>query len=67
MVVDNYYADGTVSLCQVYRYNASGAKSGHNGGTIISPTVPWDGVAGSTHTDFLAGTGETDGAGSGVW
>jgi hypothetical protein len=66
VVVDNYYANGTVSLCQVYRYNASGLKSTHNGGTIISPTVPFDGTT-TGHAAFLAGTGETDGAGSGVW
>lgn len=50
-----------------FRWDSTRAKSEHNGGTIISPTVPFDGNTGSAHTDFLNGTGETDGAGSGCW
>lgn len=50
-----------------FYWDATRAKSEHNGGTIISPTVPWDGNTGSSHTDFLNGVGETDGAGSGCW
>lgn len=37
-------------------------KTSHNGGTIISPSVPYD-----TVSSFLAGTGETDPSGSGCW
>lgn len=48
-------------------WDATRAKSEHNGVTIFSPTVPWDGNTGSSHTDFLNGVGETDGAGSGCW
>lgn len=50
-----------------FHWDATRAKSEHNGGTIISPTVPWGGNTGSSHTDFLNGVGETDGAGSGCW
>lgn len=49
-----------------YEYDSSQAKSGHDGYTIISPTVPWDGTA-PTLAAFQAGTGETDGAGTGCW
>ncbi|EBR3160716.1 phage head-binding domain-containing protein [Salmonella enterica] len=41
-------------------------KSQHNGITIFSPTVPWDGSYAGLAA-FLAGTGETDGSGSGCW
>lgn len=37
-------------------------KSAHNGGTIISPTVPY-----SDASAFLQGAGETDASGSGCW
>lgn len=37
-------------------------KSAHNGGTVISPTVPYSDVSA-----FLLGTGETDTSGSGCW
>lgn len=50
-----------------YVWKPALAKTAHNGGTIISPTVPWDGSPGATHADFLNGVGETDGAGSGCW
>lgn len=41
-------------------------KTNHNGGTIFSPTVPWNGAK-NTIPAFLAGTGETDPLGSGCW
>lgn len=41
-------------------------KSDHNGGTVISPSVPWDGNA-ATLLDFLTGTGETNPTGNGCW
>lgn len=34
-------------------------RNRHNGGTIISPTVPWNGEK-NTHTKFIMATGETD-------
>lgn len=41
-------------------------KSAHNGGTVISDTVPWDGAQ-STHENFINGIGETDPNGLGCW
>ncbi|MEV0792549.1 hypothetical protein [Kribbella sp. NPDC050459] len=41
-------------------------KNLHNGGDIISATVPWDGTP-ATIAGFLAGTGETDPSGSGCF
>lgn len=41
-------------------------KSKHNGGTIISPTVPWDGTK-SKLAAFLIGTGETAAGTNGCW
>ena len=40
--------------------------SAHNGGSVISPTVPWNGTT-ATHTAFLKGTGETSPAGVGCF
>lgn len=50
----------------LFIWSASTPKSSHNGGTIISPTVPWNGSHG-THEAFLLGTGETVPAGNGCW
>ena len=50
----------------LFIWSATTPKSSHNGGTIISPTVPWDGNHG-THEAFLLGTGETTPAGNGCW
>lgn len=47
----------------IFYWDGSQAKSNHNGGTIISPTVPWT----STTPDFLNGVGETDSGGTGCW
>ncbi|WP_227744201.1 glycoside hydrolase family 55 protein [Yersinia kristensenii] len=41
-------------------------KAKHNGGTHISPTVPWDGLQ-SSIAAYLTGAGETDPTGSGCW
>ena len=49
-----------------FYWDAGRAKSEHNGGSIISPTVPWDGQQ-STVADFLSGVGESSPGGSGVW
>jgi len=49
-----------------FSYDENRAKSDHNGGTIISPTVPWDGSQAGL-ADFLNGVGETDAGGTGCW
>jgi hypothetical protein len=54
---------GGVFVCDTARL-----KSEHDGGCILSSTVPWDGLAGASHSAFLLGTGETDPGGTGlVW
>lgn len=50
----------------VFVWDPSKPKTNHNGGTIISPTVPWDGTQANLAA-FLAGTGETTPAGNGCW
>jgi hypothetical protein len=50
----------------LFVWSSSKAKTTHNGGTIISPTVPWDGAVGNLAA-FLAGTGETLPSGNGCW
>ncbi len=50
----------------LFYWDAGRAKNLHNGGTIISPTVPWNGQK-STLAAFLAGTGETQPSGAGCW
>ncbi|HID7906179.1 TPA: hypothetical protein ACXIE1_004345 [Pseudomonas aeruginosa] len=47
-------------------WSPSTPKSQHDGGTIFSPTVPWDGSQ-ATLSDYLDGDGETDPSGSGCW
>jgi hypothetical protein len=47
-------------------WDATRPKSQHNGGNIISPTVPWDGAEANLAA-YIAKTGETDAAGSGCW
>ena len=49
-----------------FEYQANRLKSEHNGLTIISPTVPWNGKQ-STLGAFQAKTGETDQFGRGCW
>ena len=45
-------------------FNPNTPKSEHNGGIIISPTVPWDDIS---TINFLNGVGETDPTGSGFY
>ncbi|HFV9303971.1 TPA: hypothetical protein ACIAJC_001622 [Citrobacter freundii] len=60
------YVPGTDFGGGQFYWDASKPKSQHNGITIFSPTVPWDGsYAGLTL--FLAGTGESDASGMGCW
>ncbi|EPM0022816.1 glycosyl hydrolase family 28-related protein [Citrobacter farmeri] len=47
-------------------YRANVPKSNHDGGVIISPSVPWDGLQSSV-SGYLSGAGETDATGSGCW
>lgn len=76
-VADLYGVTGTTKLQQVSLsawnsgtalgggilfWDGTKAKSAHNGGTVFSPTVPFTTVAA-----YLAGTGETDPAGTGCW
>lgn len=49
-----------------YKWCALVPKSQHNGGIIISPTVPWNGSQ-ATLAAFLAGTGETSPGGAGCF
>lgn len=51
---------------RTFYWSPSTLKSLHNGGSVISPTVPWNGSAG-TLAAFLAGTGETAPGGSGCF
>lgn len=50
----------------VFTWDATQLKSNHNGGVIISPTVPWDGLMVS-HSAYLGGAGETDPSGTGCF
>lgn len=63
--VKGYYT-GTKTGGGIYWYDEDRSKSDHNGATVISPTVPWNGLI-STQADFLDGVGETDPSGSGCW
>ena len=50
----------------LFIWNSSLPKTKHDGGMFISPTVPYNGTRANL-VDFLAGTGETDSSGNGVW
>lgn len=60
------YHPGTDIGGGLFYWDASRLRSDHNGGTVISPGVPWDGTKG-TLADFLAGTGESNPTGFGVF
>ncbi|EOW9564168.1 hypothetical protein ACO114_003206 [Enterobacter hormaechei] len=45
-----------------FYFDSSVAKSNHDGGVYISPTVPY-----TTAENFIKGTGETDSSGNGCW
>lgn len=49
-----------------FAWDSTRPKSQHNGGNIVSPTVPWDGTEG-TFAAYIAKTGETDPSGNGCW
>lgn len=63
--VTGYHPGSDIGGGEFY-YDASRAKADHNGGTVISPTVPWDGSQAALE-DFLNGVGETDSGGAGCW
>lgn len=56
-----WYTD-TLTGGGTFYYDATIAKSKHDGGKYVSPTVPY-----TTAQAFVAGTGETDASGLGVW
>lgn len=60
------YVPGTAFGGGQFYWDESKPKSQHNGITIFSPTVPWDGSYAGLAA-FLAGTGETDSSGAGCW
>lgn len=49
-----------------YVWDASRLKADHNAGTVISPTVPWDGTE-ATFAAYIAKTGETSPGGTGCF
>ncbi len=68
--VANYYPWTTLSRRPLgggsFFWDSSKAKSAHDGITIFSPTVPWDGTS-ATLSDYQTKVGETDPSGSGCW
>lgn len=60
------YVPGTAFGGGQFYWDGSKPKSQHNGITIFSPTVPWDGSYAGLAA-FLAGTGETNTGGIGCW
>ncbi len=63
--VASYY-EGGIDGGLLYKYDPLVAKSTHDGGVVISPTVPWDGLRASVD-NFLTGVGETDPSGFGCF
>ena len=47
-------------------YDPTMPRAAHNGGTIFSPTVPWNGTL-ATHANYLLGVGETQPGGTGCF
>lgn len=66
VIVKGYLPGSTIGGGE-FRWNPVRVKTQHDGGTAISPTVPWDGTTGAALTAFLAGTGETNPGGAGCW
>lgn len=56
-----WYTGSAIGGGEFY-FDTTVAKSKHDGGKYISPTVPY-----TTATAFVSGTGETDASGFGVW
>ena len=60
------YISGSNSGGGLFYWSPSASKSEHNGITVFSPTVPFDGTY-STLSDFLSGVGESSPGGNGCW
>lgn len=60
------YISGANSGGGLFYWSPLVSKSEHNGITVFSPTVPFDGTY-STLSDFLGGVGETSPGGNGCW
>jgi hypothetical protein len=63
--VSSYHQDEGVGG-RLFVYDAARSKDDHNGGTVISSTVPWNGTYAAL-SNFLNGTGETDPGGTGCF
>ena len=61
-----YYPGGSNGGGDSFLWSPTTPRSAHNGGTILSPTVPWDGTE-ATQPAFLIGTGETAPTALGCW
>lgn len=61
-VVLSYHA-GFLGGGGVFEWDSGGDRADHNGGTVISPTVPWSAIP----ADYLEGVGETSLATPGVF
>lgn len=60
------YISGSNSGGGLFYWSPLVSKSEHNGITVFSPTVPFDGTY-STLSDFLSGVGESSPGGNGCW
>lgn len=60
------YISGSNSGGGLFYWSPSVSKGEHNGITVFSPTVPFDGTY-STLSDFLGGVGEPSPVGNGCW
>lgn len=66
VVVKDYHPGINTGGGGRFHYDPSMPKSSHDGGTVISPTVPWVGTK-ATLPAYLARAGETDPSGLGCW
>lgn len=64
-IVKSYFLGADLGY-GLFRWIPSMPKNLHDGGKVISPTIPWNGAL-STHSEFLARTGEVDPDGVGCW
>lgn len=61
-IVKNFFNNG-IGFTRVMQWHSQIPRTEHNGGTIISPSVPWN----NNIAEFLNGSGETEPTASGVW
>lgn len=64
-LVKGYY-QGSAAGGGEFAWSSTTPRSSHNGGSVISPTVPWSGSQADI-AGFLSGTGETNPGGNGCW